>query len=323
MTNSRREFLTVMTAVAASVMSRGQAAARETGSAQPEKVIALTEGKTAIAEVSFPDSIEDLTGGLPVRIQPESFGGEQLTEPQPLYFYGSKDGRTFRTLLTAPLDVVAGDYMANIVAKRGAKEVRRNLKCSILLGAYPEKSLTVAQSFSKPTAEMAKRLRSDFEVMVEIYQRRTPRRWSAAFIPPVDRPDQDNFGDKRTYNTTKHSRHGGLDYKAVMGTPIKAINDGVVALSGEQWVSGQTVCIDHGGGVFSKYLHLSQRRVKVGDLVKVGDFIGLSGRSGSQKPPPHLHLTVVVNRVPVDPKDFMRTASELLALEVQDRAERS
>jgi len=327
MTNSRREFLMVMTGLPLFLaggygVSGAQSAAPKNEPAQPEKVFVLTEGKTAIAEVSFPDPITDLTGGLPVRIEPASFGGEQLNEPQPLFFYPGKDARSFRTLLTAPLDVVAGDYTAHLVGKYEATEVRRSLKCTIRRGVYHETAITVDQSFSKPTTDMIKRMQSEFEVMVEIYQRRTPRRWSAAFIPPVAGPDRDNYGDKRTYNLTKHSRHGGLDYRAAIGTPIKAINDGVVVLSGEQWVSGQTICIDHGGGVFSKYLHLSQRKVKVDDVVKAGDLIGLSGRSGSQKPSPHLHLNVVVNRVPVDPKDFMRTASELLALETQDRAGR-
>lgn len=322
MKRSRREFLVVMTgapiALAAGTdISRGWQSPAAKSEAEVSFVV--TEGKTTIAEISFPETITDLTGRLPVRIEPESHGGTQLEEPQPLFFYAGKDARTFRTLLTAPLDVVAGDYVANLAGKHEGREVKRNLKCEIRRGVYHETALTVDKSFSQPTPEMIKRMRSEFEVMVEIYQRRTPRRWNAPFVSPVSGPDRDNYGDKRTYNLTKHSRHAGLDYKALIGTPIKAINDGVVALSGEQWVSGQTICIDHGGGIFSKYLHLSQRKVKVADVVKCGDIIGVSGRSGSQKPLPHLHLSVVVNRVQVDPKDFMRIASELLALETRDR----
>ncbi len=328
---SRRNFLIVATGVPLTLIggrdiSRGwqpRARNEEAAPANHEAVFFLTEGKTSIGEVSFPDAVTDLSGALPVRIEPNSFGGEQLTEPQPLFFYTGKDARSFRTLLTAPLDVVAGDYAANLVGKHKGTEVRHTLKCRIGRGVYHETMLTVDRSFSQPTPEMVERMSSEFQTMVEIYQRRTPRRWSAPFVPPVAAPDRDNYGDKRTYNKTKHSRHAGLDYRAKRGTPILAINDGVVALSGEQWVSGQTICIDHGGGVFSKYLHLSQRKVRVPDVLKRGEVIGLSGRSGSQKPTPHLHLSVVVNGANVDPKNFMRTASNLLALEATDRAGRS
>jgi murein DD-endopeptidase MepM/ murein hydrolase activator NlpD len=48
--------------------------------------------------------------------------------------------------------------------------------------------------------------------------------------------------------------------------------------------------------------------------------IGLSGHSGGQKPPPHLHLDLVVSGIHVDPKNFMRTAAQLLKLEAEDRS---
>jgi len=327
MPSSRREFLIVLTGaplalVSSCTVSRGwqsPAAKSKPSPAIEQADYVLLEGKTLIAQVTFPSAVKDLTGSLPVRIEPESFGGEQLTEPQLLFFYPGKDERSFRTFLTAPLDVVPGNYTASLTARHDGREVRRDLKCAIHRGAYRESTLTVDKSFSEPTPEMVKRMRNDFETMVEIYQRRSPRHWSAPFVQPLPGPDKDNYGDKRIYNRTKHSRHSGLDYRASLGTPVKAINDGVIALSGEQWVSGQTICIDHGGGVFSKYLHLSQRKVKEHDLVKRGDVIGLSGHSGSQKPPPHLHLDLTVNSVKVDPKDFMRTASQLLALEAEDR----
>jgi murein DD-endopeptidase MepM/ murein hydrolase activator NlpD len=127
--------------------------------------------------------------------------------------------------------------------------------------------------------------------------------------------DNNNFGVKRTVNKTKRYRHRGLDMHAGMGTPIKAINDGRVALSTEQWVAGQSIVIDHGGGVFSKYAHLSSRKVSKGDHVLRNQVIALSGNSGGQKSPPHLHLDIIVNGSHCDPKDFMRTAQKLIDVE--------
>jgi murein DD-endopeptidase MepM/ murein hydrolase activator NlpD len=246
-------------------------------------------------------------------------GGQQLTEPQPLFFYMAADGQTCRAILCAPLDTLEGTYKAHLVGKQEGVEGRWGIDYVIQRGNYPNKNLIVSKNFTQPTPEIIARERHDFETMLEIYSRRTPRRWSQPFIHPVPGPDKDNFGDRRTYNRTKHSRHGGLDYTAAMRTPVRAMNDGVVALSEEQWVPGQTICLDHGGGVFSKYLHLSELRVKVNDVVKRGDVIALSGRSGGQKPPPHLHLDVVVSGVHVDPKDFTRTSAQLITLEAQDR----
>jgi murein DD-endopeptidase MepM/ murein hydrolase activator NlpD len=92
---------------------------------------------------------------------------------------------------------------------------------------------------------------------------------------------------------------------------VRAINDAIVALSEEQWTPGQVICLDHGGGIFSRYIHLSERRVRAGDIVTRGQIIALSGNTGGQKPPPHLHMDMVVNGTHVDPKDFINTAAQL------------
>ncbi|HXI22517.1 MAG TPA: M23 family metallopeptidase [Pyrinomonadaceae bacterium] len=277
------------------------------------------EGKTSLMALSFPADMSDLTGYLPVNTQPESARSGKLTEPQPLFFYTSRNAGTARAILTAPLDVVEGVYTASIAGRQEQADLHWNIKYFIRYGNYHEATLAVDKSFTEPTPELVARMRHDFETTKKVVQRRTHRAWDASFTPPVSGPDRNNFGDKRTYNEMKHSRHAGLDYKAEMGTPVSAINDGVVAFSDEQLVPGQTIWIDHGGGVFSRYMHLSQRNVREADVVRRGDIIGLSGNSGGQKPLPHLHLDLVVNGTHVDPKDFMRTASHLLWLEAQDR----
>lgn len=279
----------------------------------------LKEGKTSLMALSFPATMTELKGALPINTEPESAGSRRLTEPQPLFFYAGKNSLTSRVVLTAPLDVVEGVYTASIAGRQEQAELHWNIKYFIRYGNYHEAALAVDKSFTEPTPDLVARMRHDFETTKEIVRRRTPRAWDAPFMQPVPGPDRDNFGDKRTYNEIKHSRHAGLDYQASNGTPVSAINDGVVAFSDEQLVPGQTIWIDHGGGIFSRYMHLSQRNVREADVVRRGDVIGLSGNSGGQKPLPHLHLDLVVNGVHVDPKDFMRTASQLLSLEAQDR----
>ncbi len=278
----------------------------------------ITEGKVLLVELSFPEKVDDLVGSLPVQFEPESAGGQQLTEPQPLFFYSTRNERRLRTFIAAPLDVVQGSYTADVGGKNREAKSHWEIKYFMRRGNYRESALRVDKDFSEPTPEIAARMRHDFETMREIYKQRTRRHWSGPFVRPVPGPDRDNFGDKRTYNKTKHLRHAGLDYRAPMATPVSAINDGMVVLSGRQWVPGETICIDHGGGVFSKYMHLSRRNLLAGDAVKRGDIIALSGNSGAQKPPAHLHLDLVVNGVHVDPKDFTRVAAKLLTVETQN-----
>ncbi len=333
MPTSRRDFLYALAGapliLAVDTLPGGHARTRQSNVAPPrvtnyrvDKRALLVEGQTLLVAFTFPDSIEHLTGSLPVRIKSASSNSEPLIEPQPLFFYPAADKRTFRAILSAPLDCIEGRAVLQLSAEPHTPRSKPQwtFPYAAQQGVYRQSSLTLDKNFSEPSPEIASRMRSDFETIVEIYGRRTARRWQAEFVQPVPGIDRNNFGDNRVVNGTKHYRHAGLDYRAATGTAVRAINDGVVALSAEQWTPGQTVCIDHGGGVFSKYLHLSERRASEGDSVRRGQLIGLSGHSGGQKPPPHLHLDLVVSGIHVDPKNFMRTAAQLLKLEAEDRS---
>ncbi len=97
--------------------------------------------------------------------------------------------------------------------------------------------------------------------------------------------------------------HKGVDYKAPVGTPVMAVNAGIVRVVKKYTDYGNTIVVDHGLGVMSFYLHLSQMNVKVGDTVTQGQVIGLSGETGYAEGP-HLHLSVRVNNVSIDPVKF-------------------
>jgi hypothetical protein len=99
-------------------------------------------------------------------------------------------------------------------------------------------------------------------------------------------------------------QHLGVDLEATNGTPVFAINDGVVKLSKELPNYGKTIIIDHGLGIFSLYLHLNEFKVSEGQKVKRGEIIALSGNTGYSISP-HLHFSVKINGISVDPLRFI------------------
>lgn len=98
--------------------------------------------------------------------------------------------------------------------------------------------------------------------------------------------------------------HEGIDISLRTGSPVRATASGIVVYSGWQSGYGRLVVIDHGFGYQTKYGHNSVLKVKVGQRVKKGDIVALSGNSGDSTGP-HVHYEVVVNGRTVDPIKFI------------------
>jgi murein DD-endopeptidase MepM/ murein hydrolase activator NlpD len=98
--------------------------------------------------------------------------------------------------------------------------------------------------------------------------------------------------------------HNGVDMNAAQGDPIRASADGKVILSGVKGGFGNTVMIDHGGGMVTLYAHQSKLGVSVGERVKAGQTIGYIGSTGLSTGP-HLHFEVRINSVPKNPANYL------------------
>jgi len=98
--------------------------------------------------------------------------------------------------------------------------------------------------------------------------------------------------------------HEGIDVTAPLGSPIEAPAAGVVTDAGWESGYGNTVTIDHGYGVVTKFAHASKLLVKTGDRVSRGQRIALVGNTGLATGP-HLHYEVHVNGRPVDPLKYV------------------
>jgi murein DD-endopeptidase MepM/ murein hydrolase activator NlpD len=104
--------------------------------------------------------------------------------------------------------------------------------------------------------------------------------------------------------------HTGMDFRGETGDPARATADGNVTVAGWQGGYGKMVEIDHGNGLTTRYAHLSDITVKVGQRVRAGYIIGKVGSTG-RSTGPHLHYETRVNGDAVDPRKFLRAGMRL------------
>lgn len=118
-----------------------------------------------------------------------------------------------------------------------------------------------------------------------------------AVHPTRSRRRTGHYGTRRVFNGELRNRHYGVDLAGGVGAPVRAVWPGRVVMASDRYYSGGTLVLDHGGGLFTLYFHLSERRVKRGQTVKAGTRIGAVGKSG-RVTGPHLHLSVGVRAEP-------------------------
>jgi murein DD-endopeptidase MepM/ murein hydrolase activator NlpD len=126
---------------------------------------------------------------------------------------------------------------------------------------------------------------------------------------PISKPMDDyyissRFGMRIDPFTKKGRMHNGIDFVGPLNSPVLASADGVVKLVGVRGGFGNAIEISHSNNITTVYGHLKESLVKVGDVVKRGDKVGIQGSSG-RSTGHHLHWEVKVNNKNVDPSKFI------------------
>lgn len=136
------------------------------------------------------------------------------------------------------------------------------------------------------------------------------QRWEGRFRFALDGEPviTDVYGYSRKTGSVSLS-HLGTDFRAAEGTPVRAIHSGKVAYTGTLRNFGKTVIVDHGLGVMSAYMHLSDIKTRENEDVKKGDVIAASGNTGYSLGP-HLHLSVRIGGLSIDPQKFYELMGE-------------
>ena len=185
-------------------------------------------------------------------------------------------------------------------------EVQRQVEFDVRPKNYPSQHIRLKDS-SKVTLSPADEARAVAEI-AEI--QKLKRHWrdeeadDLQFIQPAAGRLASRFGLRRFFNGEARAPHSGLDVAIGRGTPVKATARGTVLAVDDYFFNGKTVFVDHGNGLISMVCHLDRIDVQAGDPVSQNQRVGLSGMTGRASGP-HLHWSMVLNGVMVDPALFI------------------
>lgn len=215
-------------------------------------------------------------------------------------------GDGFEALLATPVLAAAGSYTMLLHVESGgddddADDADIALPVKVLDGGYDREQIKLSAETSQLLAPAI--VNREHALLEDTCAAFDPvKRWQGAFRYPVDEPEFTSvFGTLRSYNGGPYSGfHRGQDFRGSVGTPAYAAAAGVVSLSDTLELYGNTVILNHGLGVCSAYMHLSERLVSQGQTLKEGDLLGRVGATGLVTGP-HLHWEVRVGGVPVAP----------------------
>jgi murein DD-endopeptidase MepM/ murein hydrolase activator NlpD len=294
--DSHRQLVLALAGATMFACSAGPA--RAAGVAELEIVVgarAIAPGEPLRVQISADVALESLEAtllGASIYMTPLDDGGRRWT------------GWSMVGLSQAP-ETVTLEAHGRTVDGRDASGTRA---IEIQAKDFPEENLTVAPKYVEPPPEVQERLAREREKLSKIYARRerfTPP--TEPFVRPVPGINTSIFGLRRLFNGKPRSPHSGLDLRAGQGTPVQASGPGEVVLAEELYYSGNTVVLDHGGGLFTLYAHLSEIDVAEGAHAEAGDLLGKSGATG-RVTGPHLHWGAKIGNAPFDPEALLEPA---------------
>ncbi|OGP53420.1 MAG: hypothetical protein A2Y65_06895 [Deltaproteobacteria bacterium RBG_13_52_11] len=223
-----------------------------------------------------------------------------------IYFYEQGEG-VLAGIVGMDLATSPGQHRLRVVIKdpegRSSEQV---FPVQVEAGGFEVQQLTLPQEMVELKGEILERYLAERKRINGVLNHVRPKRlWRHPFIRPVDGEITGAFGLRRIINGQDRSPHNGVDIGALLGAEVGACNNGVVVFAQELYLEGKTVIIDHGFGLYSIYMHLSEMRVKEGDEVGIGECIGLVGATG-RVTGPHLHWGIRLLGARVDPFSLLR-----------------
>jgi hypothetical protein len=250
------------------------------------------EGSVIQLTVAPASAGTDRTGDLTIR-------GE--TADQPLHFEAGIDG-CYRAIAPVPVGTPDTLVVDLSVARMGAFVDHLSAHIPVDRIRTGVLQLSVDPRFISPPDSEIPRIQAERALVGRVSRQShdTPRLWSESFLRPRTTRITANFGQRREFNGEFRSLHMGVDLAGATGAPVIASNRGVVVIVHDFYYAGNAIHVDHGNGLTTAYMHLSETVVAVGDTVARGDVIGRVGATG-RVTGPHLHWHAKFGLVTVNP----------------------
>lgn len=178
------------------------------------------------------------------------------------------------------------------------------------LGKAPQLRIPthIQQRLEEPSLAQRERERQiSFETLIH---HSSPLELSQCWKRPVDNIVTSAFGRPRIPPNGNAYYHTGTDLRARTGTPVYSPIEATVVYTGHMTVPGNMIVLDHGGGLYTRYMHLSQINVELGQRVAQGELLGRAGSTGRVEAP-HLHWEILWKELHGDPLLFLAALCKL------------
>lgn len=283
----------------------GLLAISTTGTTGAAAVSATTQPPAQHAQHAWPRNLQ-VPGGVarlplgPAAQRPVAHvrqGGADV----PLLVLG--DAHEWTALAGIALSATPGDAYITVQTASGTRQVTY----TVAPKRYAEQHLKVAPRTVDLSAEDMARYEHERDhqaVVMATWSEPAGAAPSLRMAQPTPGRRSSSFGLRRVFNGQPRNPHSGMDIAAATGTPVLAPLAARVIDTGDYFFNGNTVWLDHGGGLLSMLCHLSAIDVQVGDVLAAGQRLGAVGATG-RVTGPHLHWGVMLNRTMVDPALFM------------------
>jgi murein DD-endopeptidase MepM/ murein hydrolase activator NlpD len=251
----------------------------------------LVNGSPVLFRISAPLRLSEVQG---------NFLGQEFS------FRSSQACHCWYAVAGVSLAIKPGTYTLRVEGKStGGKETAMSYLVRVSAAHYPFSTIKVGPAFVEPPKE-AEAVITEADAAKKRAFATTDSNplWSGRFLAPAEAETSGVFGSARVYNGVKKSQHLGLDFRASTGTPVHATNSGTVLLARPLYFEGNCIMLDHGQGLVSIYMHLSEFKVKEGEKVAAGQLIALSGGTG-RSTGPHLHFAMRWHGEYLDPRTLL------------------
>lgn len=269
-----------------------------------ERAETESEAAPSICNVFWqPDQLQQ---GSPILFQVELSGAATHVSAtwtgHRLKFFPAEKPRIWYALAGADIDLQPGNHDLIVTAVLRSGHVARTTKSVEVNAAnFGSGSANVAEQYVQPNPAEQRQIAADELLKKRAYAHVTPRPlWSGDFIKPVQAESTPSFGETRLLNEERTSRHLGTDFPVKEGSTVRVSNAGTVVLARKLFYEGNCVIVDHGESFFTVYMHLDKIDVHLGERLRKGAVLGVSGDTG-RVTGPHFHMGVRWSGAWLDP----------------------